>query len=99
MVVLAAGETRWTKIEPSERYLNALVAANLDAREEIGLVHTALITVQQLIHTVPVAVEMVLLGNRWQTERRPKRGCHVGTTTAGRYLWVCCTCMLKFAEK
>jgi hypothetical protein len=54
MMVPTACETRWTKIPASfERHHDAIIAGHPDAKEETGLVHTALITIVQLVHTSP----------------------------------------------
>jgi hypothetical protein len=54
MAVPTACETRWTKILASfERHRNAIIAGHPDAKEETGLVHTALITTVQLVRTSP----------------------------------------------
>jgi hypothetical protein len=54
MAVPTACETRWTNILASfERHCDAIIAGHPDAKEEIGLVHTALITIVQLVRTSP----------------------------------------------
>jgi hypothetical protein len=54
MAVPITCETCWTKILASfERHHDAIIAGHPDAKEEKGLVHTALITLVQLIRTLP----------------------------------------------
>jgi hypothetical protein len=54
MVGLTACETRWTKILVAiERHCGVIIANHLDTEEAVGLVHTALITIVQLVRTSP----------------------------------------------
>jgi hypothetical protein len=47
-------ETRWAQISASfERQHDALIASHPDCKDEIGLVHSALITVGRLVHVSP----------------------------------------------
>jgi hypothetical protein len=56
-----ACEKLWTKnLESFVRHVNALIAANPKAKDEIGLAHTALIAIQQLIRTSPMAFIFVI---------------------------------------
>jgi hypothetical protein len=49
-----ACETRWTKILGSfKRHRGAIIAKHPDTKEEIGLVHTALITIVHLVRASP----------------------------------------------
>jgi hypothetical protein len=54
MAVPTACETRWTNILASfERHRDAIIAGHPDAKEEIGLVHAALIAIVRLVRTSP----------------------------------------------
>jgi hypothetical protein len=49
-----ACETRWTKnLASIERHRDAIIAGHPDAKDETGLVHTALIAIVQPVHTSP----------------------------------------------
>jgi hypothetical protein len=54
MAVPAACETRWNKMLVAfERHHDTLITGRPDAKQDTEIVHTALITIVQLVHTSP----------------------------------------------
>jgi hypothetical protein len=66
-------EARWKEVLTSfNSQANELLSAHPDAREEIELVHTALVTIGQLVQAAPRVNAIAWCGCSWQTEPRPR---------------------------
>jgi hypothetical protein len=75
MVVPTSCETRWTKILVSfERHRDATIAGHPDTKEETGLVHTALITIVQLVLTLPSIYGNGVVWMKLADKEETKRG-------------------------